>query len=127
MQVFFAFMWLTGVLGVVRSIAQMAEVHAPHPDLYNIVWLGTRFGALCCTPLRPHCLMQSLYSKRAGLVLLEVAVLVFLLQGHLISGQEVRYCPWLLLRAMCSTLSRACGRRCCRASSSLEHLQLQRH
>ena len=86
-------MWLCGTFGVVRSLAQILEAHtSPHPTLYNVVWLGTRFGACllgsCCGLLCPS---MTLFAC-AGLVLLEVSVLVFLLQGHLVSGQDVS-CP----------------------------------
>ena len=44
MTTYYSWMWVVGLLGVVRSVMQMAEASAPHPGLYNVVWLVTRFG-----------------------------------------------------------------------------------
>ena len=52
MTTYYSWMWVVGLLGVVRSVMQMAEASAPHPGLYNIVWLVTRFGEGQPDPLR---------------------------------------------------------------------------
>ncbi|KAK9808438.1 hypothetical protein WJX73_005892 [Symbiochloris irregularis] len=66
MATYYGFLWVVAVLGALRCAVQMAEVHASHVTLFNSLWLLTRFG----------------------LVLLEVSVVVFLLQGYITSGRE---------------------------------------
>ncbi|EIE24097.1 hypothetical protein COCSUDRAFT_23261 [Coccomyxa subellipsoidea C-169] len=66
MTTYYAFLWVVGLLNVLRCLAFVAEVESSSPLLLNLLWLLTRFG----------------------LVMLEVSVVVFLLQGYLTSGRE---------------------------------------
>lgn len=66
MATYYAFLWIVAILGALRCAVQVAEVHAKHRTLCNSLWLLTRFG----------------------MVLLEVSVVVFLLQGYVTSARE---------------------------------------
>lgn len=63
------FLWGVEALNLLRILLQVVtSTEASHPALWNWLWIGTRFG----------------------LELLEVSVVVFLLQGYLRTGREVR-------------------------------------
>eukprot|EP00898_Chlorokybus_atmophyticus_P003202 jgi/Chlat1/3883/Chrsp26S04163 len=70
MATYYAFLWTVCLLNLLRCVVQMWQTvpssSAASTDLYNALWLLTRFG----------------------LVLLEVSVVVFLSQGYLTSGRE---------------------------------------
>ena len=56
MTTYYAFLWVVGLLNVLRCLAYIGQVEASKPLLLNLLWLLTRFGA---TPpaLGPlHCL-----------------------------------------------------------------------
>ena len=59
MATYYGFLWIVAVLGVLRCLVQMAEVHASHPTLYNSLWLLTRFGEPNCSA-KPADLAQHL-------------------------------------------------------------------
>ncbi len=128
MTTYYAFLWVVGLLNVLRCLAYIGQVEASKPLLLNLLWLLTRFGApalflfghdllAICMPAAgsrmPLCqrvpavgmcacrgracakegwllmLISCCCCRHAGLVMLEVSVVVFLLQGYLISGREV--------------------------------------
>ncbi|CAK0752156.1 hypothetical protein CVIRNUC_002124 [Coccomyxa viridis] len=66
MTTYYVFLWVVGLLNLLRCFALVAEAQQSSPFLLNVLWLMTRFG----------------------LVMLEVSVVVFLLQGYLTSGRE---------------------------------------
>ncbi|KAK9817983.1 hypothetical protein WJX72_005332 [[Myrmecia] bisecta] len=66
MTTYYGFLWVVTLLNVLRCFVQVAASEATHPVLWNLLWMLTRFG----------------------LVMLEVSVVVFLLQGYLTSGRE---------------------------------------
>jgi Predicted membrane protein len=68
MSTYYVFLWAVEALNVLRILLQIGSTEASHPALWNSLWIGTRFG----------------------LELLEVSVVVFLLQGYLRTGREVR-------------------------------------
>lgn len=69
MSTYYVFLWAVEALNLLRILLQIAtSTEASHPALWNWLWIGTRFG----------------------LELLEVSVVVFLLQGYLRTGREVR-------------------------------------
>lgn len=44
MTTYYAFLWVVGLLNVLRCFAFVAEVEASSPLLLNLLWLLTRFG-----------------------------------------------------------------------------------
>ncbi|CAL5227660.1 g10667 [Coccomyxa viridis] len=66
MTTYYAFLWIVGLLNLLRCFALIVEAQFSSPFILNVLWLMTRFG----------------------LVMLEVSVVVFLLQGYLTSGRE---------------------------------------
>ena len=46
MTTYYAFLWVVGLLNVLRCCAYIAEVETSNPLLLNLLWLLTRFGAL---------------------------------------------------------------------------------
>jgi len=62
MTTYYAFLWVVGLLNVLRCFAFVAEVEASSPLLLNLLWLLTRFGEKtavssqfqCCLPLTIH-------------------------------------------------------------------------
>ncbi len=45
MTTYYAFLWVVGLLNVLRCLAFVAEVESSSPLLLNLLWLLTRFGA----------------------------------------------------------------------------------
>lgn len=66
MLTYYAFLWSVNLLNVVRCIVLLVETREPKAGPWNALWLLTSFA----------------------LVLLEVSVVVFLLQGYMTSGRE---------------------------------------
>jgi hypothetical protein len=124
MTMYYAFLWIVGLLNLLRCFALVVEAQYSTPFLLNVLWLMTRFGEhlpLAQCPL-PTCSSKHMVSEvlprrlrlcymavsggkgsmhplrpdaitvvpSAGLVMLEVSVVVFLLQGYLTSGREVK-------------------------------------
>lgn len=46
MTTYYAFLWIVGLLNVLRCCAYIAEVETSNPLLLNLLWLLTRFGPL---------------------------------------------------------------------------------
>ncbi len=44
MATYYGFLWAIGLLTVLRCIVQIAETGTGQPVLWNLLWLGTRFG-----------------------------------------------------------------------------------
>ena len=44
MTTYYAFLWVVGLLNVLRCLAFVAEVESSSPLLLNLLWLLTRFG-----------------------------------------------------------------------------------
>jgi len=63
---YYAFLWVVSALSCIRCLCEVIQTVEPNQTLWNVLWLMIRFG----------------------LVLLEVSVVVFLLQGYLSSGRE---------------------------------------
>lgn len=66
MATYYVFLWVVCLLNLVRCLCILAQSQQRYPNLWNFFWLLTS----------------------CGLVLLEVSVVVFLLQGYLTSGRE---------------------------------------
>ena len=93
MVTYYSFLWLVALLNGLRSIVQLLEGFSQeHLAIWNVLWLLTRCGGLAavlCTSLLLRNTANLKCHLCAGLVLLEVSVVVFLLQGYLSSGSEV--------------------------------------
>eukprot|EP00877_Chromochloris_zofingiensis_P011606 jgi/Chrzof1/669/Cz01g24150.t1 len=66
MATYYGFLWAITVLNLLRCTVQIAQTGASHIVLWNLLWLLARFG----------------------MILLEVSVVVFLLQGYVTTGRE---------------------------------------
>eukprot|EP00191_Tetraselmis_sp_GSL018_P001508 CAMPEP_0177602218 /NCGR_PEP_ID=MMETSP0419_2-20121207/14736_1 /TAXON_ID=582737 /ORGANISM="Tetraselmis sp., Strain GSL018" /LENGTH=261 /DNA_ID=CAMNT_0019095657 /DNA_START=473 /DNA_END=1258 /DNA_ORIENTATION=+ len=69
MTTYYAFLWGVSILSMMRCLSEIMLTIEKHPTIWNLLWLLTR----------------------SGLVLLEVSVVVFLLQGYLTSGREALF------------------------------------
>mmetsp|Transcript_15989 Transcript_15989/g.44611 ORF Transcript_15989/g.44611 Transcript_15989/m.44611 type:complete len:304 (-) Transcript_15989:306-1217(-) len=69
MTTYYTFLWIVSILSVMSCMIEIVQTVDKHPALWNLLWLLMRFG----------------------LVLLEVSVVVFLLQGYLTSGREALF------------------------------------
>lgn len=66
MATYYGFLWAVSLLNILRCLTQIAQTGHKDPVAWNVMWLLTRFG----------------------MVLLEVSVVVFLLQGYMTTGRE---------------------------------------
>jgi len=66
MTTYYGFLWAITLLNALRCIAQIFQMGGSHVTSWNIMWLITRFG----------------------MIMLEVSVVVFLMQGYAASGRQ---------------------------------------
>lgn len=60
MTTYYAFLWVVGLLNVLRCCAYIAEVETSNPLLLNLLWLLTRFGllGLACSTVPAHAWLE---------------------------------------------------------------------